>query len=133
MAAPLGFGFDWVGQGTAWQSLRLAYTARLLRGESRRGSLRKHRSGGLRRGIGLNDLPRLRLGKAQLARHPVNALRLRQLRFAEAQLPVVFPQLIQNLLLRLDAIAAFDGAEVLQSINHRQQKKNRDGRGKERI
>ena len=64
----------------------------------------------------MNHLTRLRRGKAHLAGQAIDASGLGQLRFAQAQLAILFAQLIERLLLRLDAVAALDGAEVLQAI-----------------
>jgi hypothetical protein len=64
---------------------------------------------------GTNDLSRRRSGKAQFARHAINAARLGELRFGEAKLAILFPQLIAHLFLGFNAVRAFDGAEVLHS------------------
>ncbi len=77
----------------------------------------------------IDHLARLRLGKAHLAGHLINPFRLSELRLGQAQLAILFTQLLANLLFRLDAVALLDGAEVLQTINHGQRKENRDSGG----
>ena len=68
----------------------------------------------------MNDLARLRLNQPQLASHSIDAAGLRELCLGEPQLAILFAQLIANLFLRLHAVRAFNGAEVLQTINHDQ-------------
>ena len=79
----------------------------------------------------MNHLARLRLHKPHLSGQSVDALRLRQLRLSEAQLAILLAQLLPDLLLRLDPIAALDGAEMLQAINHGEREKNGNGGGED--
>ena len=76
----------------------------------------------------MNDLSRLGLGKTQQAGHGIDASGLGELCLREAQLAVLFAQLVQRLLFRLDAITAFDGVEVLQAIDHHEREEHGDRR-----
>ena len=91
--------------------------------------MRKHWSGSVGRGIGLNHLARLRLGKAHFAGHSVDAARLGELCLGEAQLTIFLAQLLADLLFRLDPVTALDGVEVLQPVDHSQHEENHDGLG----
>lgn len=77
-------------------------------------------SGCIKSGSGMNYLARLRIDKALLASQFVNAARLCELRLRQAQLTIFLAQLLTQLLFRLDTVTAFDGAEVLQPIDHKQ-------------
>src|SRR5208337_3734842 len=96
----------------------------------RRGmsDLGKRGSAGTGLGAGTNYLPRLRLGESQLAGHLVNAARLGELGLTEAKLTVLLAQLIEHLLLALDAVAALNGVKVLQAIDH--DEREEEGGGK---
>ena len=59
-----------------------------------------------RAGIGMNHLSGLRRGKTQLAGHHVDASGLGKLGLGQAQLAVLFAQLVERLLFLLDAVAA---------------------------
>ncbi len=78
-------------------------------------------------------MPRLRLVEPKLARHLVDAARLRQLGFAQVKLAVLLAQLVEGLLFALHAIAALDGGEVLQAVNHDQREQHGDGGENTRI
>ena len=109
----------------SWYKInRVRYTSSYQLEASRcswRNGLRKHRSGGVGGSVGLNHLSRLRLGKTHLARHSVDAARLRELCLGQPQLAILLAQLVANLLLRLDPVTALDGVEMLQAVDHRQQ------------
>jgi len=79
----------------------------------------------------VNDLTGLRLGQAELMGHEVDAFGLAELSFGEAELAVVFTQLLDGELFSFDAVAAFDGIEVLEAVDHDQGKEDGDGRGKQ--
>ena len=49
----------------------------------------------------------------------------------EAQLAILFAQLIERLLFALDAVAALDGGEVLQAVDHDEREEHGDGGGKD--
>ena len=53
--------------------------------------------------------------------------RLRELGFTQAQLTIVFAQLVEHLFLALDTVAAFNGGEVLQAIDHDEREEDGDG------
>ena len=61
--------------------------------------LRKYRSAIVNVRGGVHNLPRLRLAHSQLARHAIDAAGLRELRFGQTKLAILFAQLIANLLL----------------------------------
>jgi hypothetical protein len=69
----------------------------------------------------------LRLGKAELTRQFVDASRLAQLRLTQAQLAVLLAQLLNDLLFALHAVAALNGVEVLQAVDHDQGKEHSRG------
>ena len=66
----------------------------------------------------MNHLSGLRCGKTKLAGHHIDARGLGELGLGQAQLAVLFAQLVERLLLLLDAVAAFNGVEVLQGVDH---------------
>src|ERR1035437_4149901 len=103
----------------------------LLYGCGWRSDLREGRCTGVGVSAGMNHLTGLRLGKTQLARHSIDAIRLCELCFGEPQLAVVFAQLVADLLLRFDAVGALDGAEVLEAVDHDERKQERDRGGKD--
>jgi len=70
----------------------------LLRGRSRRNNLRQNRAAAAGRSrIRMHYLPRLRRRQAELASQSIDAARLRQLRLAQMQLAILFPQLLHGL------------------------------------
>ena len=73
----------------------------------------------------------LQCNQAHLARHGVDAARLRKLRLGQPQLPVLLTQRLDLLLFGLDAVAHLDGAEMLQAIEHHQRKQDSHGRGED--
>ena len=83
------------------------------------------------RRIGVNHLTGLRLGEPKLAGHLIDAAGLRELGLGETQLAILLPQLIERLLFALDAVAALDGVEVLQAVDHDEREEHGDGDGKD--
>jgi hypothetical protein len=79
----------------------------------------------------MNHLAGLRRVKPMLAGHQIDACRLRELGLREAKLAILFAELIAHLLFRLNAIAAFNGVEVLQTIDHDQSKEHAGGRAED--
>src|ERR1700753_1203147 len=86
---------------------------------------------GAGRRIRANHLSRLRRGEAELASHLVDARRIAQLRFAEAELAILLFQLLHLFVLALDPVAVLDRAEVLPAIHHDEAEEDRHRRGEE--
>ena len=80
---------------------------------------------------GVYDLARVRLGEAQLTGHSVDATGAAELSFAKAELAVLFAELVENLLLRLDAVGGLDGMEVLETVYHDERKEHGAGGGED--
>ena len=93
--------------------------------------LRQNRSAVLKPRGRVHHLAGLRFGEAELAGHSVDAAGAAELRFAKAELAVLFAELIHHLLLGLDAIRVLDGIEVLEAINHDQREEHRAGCGED--
>jgi hypothetical protein len=98
----------------------------LPRGWKRRRDLRKNGRAALQARGSVNHLTGLRGSKAHFAGQAIDATRPGHFGFTQAQLAILFPQLIQGLLFRFDAIRTLDGAEVLEAVNHHQRKQERD-------
>src|SRR5271156_1733750 len=126
-----------------WVRLRMAWTAADMSSVSDgasvdslshcrrwRGDLSKSGSTGGRQSIRENDLTGLRLGKPKLVGHLIDAAGLRELGFAQVQLGILLAQLVESLLFALNAVAAFNGAEMLQAVNH-DEREERDHGGRE--
>src|SRR5579862_8263656 len=84
---------------------------------------------GIGGGVGTNNLAGMRGCEAELACHLVDACRVSELRFGEAKLAVLFLELLDLLLLRLDAVSVLDGAEMLPAVHHNESEEQGHGAG----
>ena len=92
--------------------------------------MRVHGNAGIGMRGRLHDLTGFRRSHAHAVGESVDAAWLRKLRFPETKLAILFAQLIELLLFRLHAVGAFNGAEVLEAVDHGERKQHGD-RGRE--
>ncbi len=88
---------------------------------------RVHRRAGICMRGGVHDLAGQGSGKTHLVSEAIDAAGLRKLCFGETELAILFAELIELLFFRFDTVGAFDGAEVLQAVDHDQREEHGDG------
>src|SRR6185503_14305800 len=79
----------------------------------------------------MNHLSGLRRHESKLAGHRIDPAGLSKFCLGKAQLPILFAQLAERLLLLLQVIAALNCIEVLQPVKHHEREQKKGGGGEQ--